>query len=273
MYYFVLALLLAQWLDYPTARVPRTRDGKPNLTAPAPRTADGKPDLSGIWSLEAPPCAGACADYAAGPEFLDLGAKLSGGLPYQGWAADLVKKRSADLGRDDPVAFCKPSGAVRLLTFPPPRKILMLPGLVVILSERDVTYRQIFTDGRPPLKDPDPSFNGYSTGKWEGSTLVVQTNGFRDGIWLDRKGSPMTDAAKTRAAAASGRRMNSGTEKCRSRDQKSGGDDAIGPSLRCHCSGLSIGKITTFGASKTGARRKVVYGNPITDLRRSTSIT
>ena len=72
----------------------------------------------------------------------------------------------------------------------------MLPGLVVILSERDVTYRQIFTDGRPPLKDPDPSFNGYSTGKWEGSTLVVQTNGFRDGIWLDRKGSPMTDAAK-----------------------------------------------------------------------------
>jgi hypothetical protein len=198
--FFVFAMsapLPAQWLNYPTAGVPRTRDGKPNLSAPAPRASDGKPDLSGIWALESPPCAPTgCGDYVAGPEFLDLGAKLSGGLPYQPWAADLVKKRSADLGRDDPVAWCRPAGAVRLLTFPPPRKILTLPGLIVILSERDVTYRQIFTDGRPPLKDPDPSFNGYSTGKWEGTTLVVQTNGFRDGIWLDRKGSPMTDAAK-----------------------------------------------------------------------------
>ena len=84
---------------------------------------------------------------------------------------------------------------MRILSFPPPRKILQLPGLVVILSERDVTYRQIFTDGRPLPKDPNPSWNGYSIGRWEGDTLVVQTNGLRDDTWLDRKGSPMTDVA------------------------------------------------------------------------------
>jgi hypothetical protein len=185
----------AQWLTYPTPGIPRLPDGTPNLAAPAPRAADGKPDLSGIWTLEARCPPGGCSDYAGGPEFADFGARLAGGLPYQPWAADLVKKRAADLGRDDPVAFCRPGGALRILTFPPPRKILQLPGLVVILSERDVTYRQIFTDGRTLPNDPAPSWNGYSVGKWEGDTLVVQTNGLRDGTWLDRKGSPMTDAA------------------------------------------------------------------------------
>jgi len=197
-----IALLLsvtasAQWLHYPTPGIPRTRDGKPNLAAPAPRTSSGKPDLSGIWELEHPPChAGGCADYVGAPEFLNLGVKLKDGLPYQPWAAELVKQRSADLGRDDPVARCLPSGAVRILTFPPPRKIIQTPGEVVILSERDVTFRQIFTDGRPLPLDPSPSWNGFSTGKWDGNTLVVETNGLRDGAWLDRNGSPMTDAAR-----------------------------------------------------------------------------
>lgn len=190
------SLGFAQWFNYPTAGVPRLRDGKPNLSAPAPRTADGKPDLSGVWQLDPGPSAPIIGDYPPAPEFLDLGAKLKGGLPYQTWAAELVKKRSADFGKDDPVSWCKPAGAVRLLTFPPPRKIIQLPGLVLILSERDVTYRQIFTDGRPLPEDPDPSWNGYSSGKWQGDTLVVNTVGFQDGAWLDRKGSPMTDAAK-----------------------------------------------------------------------------
>ena len=75
-------------------------------------------------------------------------------------------------------------------------KIVQLPGLMVIMSERDVTFRQIFTDGRALPKDPQPSFNGYSSGHWDGDTLVVQTIGFRDGMWLDRSGSPMTDSAK-----------------------------------------------------------------------------
>jgi hypothetical protein len=186
----------AQWLNYPTANVPRLRDGKPNLSAAAPRTVDGKPDLSGIWQLDARCPPEGCSDYPPAPEFLNFGARLAGGLPYQPWAAELVKERSALFGRDDPVAVCRPPGALRILTFPPPRKIVQLPGLVVILSERDVTYRQLFADGRPLPKDPEPSWNGYSTGTWQGDAFVVETHGFRDGIWLDRSGSPMTDAAK-----------------------------------------------------------------------------
>jgi len=186
----------AQWLNYPTAGIPLLPNGKPDLAAPAPRTADGKPDLSGIWTLEARCPPEGCSDYAPAPEFLDFGAKLAGGLPYQRWAADLVRERSAQLGRDDPVAFCRPAGALRILTYPPPRKVIQLPGLIVILSERDTTFRQLFADGRPLPTDPEPSWNGYSTGKWQGDTFVAETTGFRDGIWLDRKGSPMTEAAK-----------------------------------------------------------------------------
>jgi hypothetical protein len=192
--------LSAQWLNHPTAGIPRTSDGKPNLAAPAPRTSYGKPDLSGIWQLEPVPCTPSainnCDDYPGGPEFRNIGARLAGGLPYQPWAAEAVKKRTADLGRDDPVASCQPSGALRLFTYPPYRKIIQTPGVMVVLSERDVTYRQIFTDGRALPRDPSPSFNGYSSGRWEGDTLVVETNGFRDGIWLDRNGSPMTEAAR-----------------------------------------------------------------------------
>jgi hypothetical protein len=186
----------AQWLHYPTSGVPRDARGKPNLSAPAPRAVDGKPDLSGVWQLDASCPPEGCPDYPVGPEFGNFGARLRDGLPYQPWAAALVTERSAQSGKDDPVSWCRPAGALRLLTYPPPRKLLQLPGLVVILSERDVTYRQIFTDGRPLPQDPEPSWNGYSTGRWVKDTLVVETNGLRDGIWLDRRGSPMTGAAK-----------------------------------------------------------------------------
>ena len=102
----------------------------------------------------------------------------------------------ADNGKEDPASRCQPFGAIRMFTFPQYRRIVQMPGLVVILSERDVTFRQIFTDARPLPKDPQPSFSGYSSGHWDGDTLVVETTGFRDGLWLDRNGSPMTDAAK-----------------------------------------------------------------------------
>jgi len=189
-----------QWLDYRTPGTPRLPNGKPNLTAPAPRV-NGHPVLSGIWQLEPSPCAPdsiqACGgDYQGGPEFGNIGARLPGGLPYQPWASELVKIRTAGLGKDDPVALCRPGGALRLLTYPPYRKIIQTAAETIILSERDVTYRQIFTDGRPLPRDPSPSWNGYSTGKWQGDTLVVETIGFRDGTWLDRKGSPITESAR-----------------------------------------------------------------------------
>src|SRR5579862_621729 len=197
-----LALPLgAQWLDYPTAGVPKTPAGTPNLQAPAPRTADGKPDLSGIWdnnrrgTAPVPIAEGVFPLGASSVGWVDFGAGLPGGLPYQPWAAAAVKQRKAAFGKDDPTSHCLPLGVPRLLVDPEYRKIVQVPGLLVILNERDAGYRQIFTDGRPLPEDPQPSWNGYSSGKWEGDTLVVTTSGFRDGTWLDRKGSPLTDAA------------------------------------------------------------------------------
>ena len=197
--------LAAQWLHYPTAGVPRTPDGKPNLAAPAPRTRDGHPDFSGIWGTGNPvPC-----DPAIGLDLLDCDAELPialegvniahglpGGLPYQPWAADLVKQRMRNEGRDDPHTRCLPLTVPRDYGLPHLQKIVQVPGLLLILNEWNAGYRQIFTDGRPLPVDPQPSFNGYSSGKWEGDTLVVQTIGLRDDLWLDLKGNPMTEAAK-----------------------------------------------------------------------------
>jgi hypothetical protein len=190
--------LQAQWLNYPTAGVPKLPDGSPNLRAPAPRTADGKPDFSGIWEPEKNrPCPpGGCADMQVPLEFLNIGSSLKDGAPYQRWAAEIRKTRSDENGKDDPVSRCIPGGIVKLHTTPQLRKIVQVPGLLVTLNEMDATYRQIFTDGRPLPSVDMPAFKGYSTGKWEGDTLVVETIGFPDGMWLDRSGSPLTDAAR-----------------------------------------------------------------------------
>lgn len=220
-----LALLCAgasaQWLHYPTAGVPRTADGKPNLSAPAPRTADGKPDLSGIWEDDTGKPRGSCiagecddtsskgtSPLAGNVGWVDFGARLPGGLPYQPWAAEAVRRRKLDYGKDDPPTHCMPLGTPRMLVDPLYRKFVQSPELLVILNERDAAFRQIFTDGRPLPENPQPTWNGYSTGKWEGDTLVVRTNGLRDGMWLDRIGSPLTDAAKLTERF---RRVNYGT--------------------------------------------------------------
>jgi hypothetical protein len=188
--------LAAQWFNYPTPGVPRTPDGKPNLSAPAPPTADGHPDLGGVWLPDA-------AEFSDGfqppgrvsPQFVDIAAGLPGGLPYQPWVADLVKTRQAENGKNDPDARCLPLGVLHMHTHPSPKKVLQIPGLLLILDERDTTYRQIFTDGRPLPPDPQPSWHGYSTARWDGDALVVATNGYRDGLWLDIKGNPLTESA------------------------------------------------------------------------------
>jgi hypothetical protein len=192
------ASVSAQWLNYPTAGIPRKADGSPNLSASAPKTSDGKPDLSGIWDTEKNrPCPpDGCADGQISQEFVNFGWGLKGGLPYQSWAAELVKARMAENGKGDPGTHCLPIGFLRLHTDAQFRKIVQLPGLLLILNERNASYRQVFLDGRSLPVDPNPSWNGYSTGKWDGDALVIQTNGFRDGQWLDRSGSPLTDSAK-----------------------------------------------------------------------------
>jgi len=194
----IAAPVAGQWISYPTAGVPRTADGKPDLAAACPRTADGKPDFSGLWIIETfrqgnanfPGC------EPVPDEFINIGSSLKEGLPYQGWAADLVKTRRGEQRVNDPLSHCLPIGPVRLHAMPGPRKMIQTPGLLVIMNELDASYRQIFTDGRPLPADPNPSWNGYSTGQWAGDSLVVQTSGFRDGLWLDATGNPMTDAAK-----------------------------------------------------------------------------
>ena len=197
---FVSSLFPApgQWLSYPTAGVPRTPDGKPNLSAPAARTPDGTPDLSGLWEMaHNRPCAPeGCADQQPSQEFINIGWSLKDSLPYRPWAAELVKTRTPEKRLTDPLSHCLPIGVVRLHTFVGFKKITQTPRLVVILYEYNASYRQIMTDGRPLPADPNPSWNGYSSGKWEGDTLVVETTGFRDDQWLDISGTPATDAMR-----------------------------------------------------------------------------
>jgi hypothetical protein len=197
--------LVAQWLKYPTAGVPRS-SGKPNLTAPTPRTRDGKPDLSGMWlTADGLPCTPRGTEFQeCGSELpmsrygINMGIGMPGGLPYQPWAAQQVKYQTEQNSKDDPHARCLPDTFVRLYGLPHMQKFVQVPGLLVMLDELNAGYRQIFTDGRPLPAEPQPSWQGYSSGKWVGDTLVIDSIGFRDGLWLDIVGSPMTDAAKVR---------------------------------------------------------------------------
>jgi len=188
--------LFGQWLDYPTAGVPRTPDGKPNLIAPAPRTTDGKPDLSGMWGWETRAnCGARCNDTQVGREFINIASNLKGGLPYKPEARDLVKQRTGKQDQD-PNVRCMPRDAPRIWTDDYYKRLIQTPERLIVLTERNMQYRQIFTDGRPLPQDPNPTWNGYSTGKWDGDTLVIQTSGFRDGLWLDANGNPLTNAGK-----------------------------------------------------------------------------
>jgi hypothetical protein len=171
-----------QWLKYPTPGTPRTASGAPNLAAPAPRTAEGKPDFSGIWGLD------------GGPSmfYLPGGLKPDEIKPFVG---QLLKERGENFGKDDQQNRCLPEGP-RFNHFPAlPRKIVQTPGLMLMLSE-DMSFRQIFLDGRPLPKDPTPSFMGYSVGHWEGDTLVVESIGFKEATWLDFAGNPHTEGLK-----------------------------------------------------------------------------
>jgi hypothetical protein len=228
----VPAALWAQWAPYPTPGVPKLADGKPNLDGPTPRTADGKPDFSGIWLFEGqrrrpPATPGAIAGSGPGPaagaatapppapgpppaggiglgprppgisEFFDIGSTVPGGLPFTPWAAALRKERKDNNNKDNPDAHCLPLGLTQLHMHPQPRKIIQTPNLIVILYEAQGGIRQVFMDGRKlPGSDAEPWWYGYSIGHWDGDTLVVETNGFRDDVWLDVEGSPLTNSGK-----------------------------------------------------------------------------
>jgi len=183
-----------QWLHYPVPGTPRGSDGKVNLAAPAPRGRDGKADLSGIWAPQP----------SSIPELLQSipGAPNSpppplGSEPIIKYFANIFadfKPEAAPLRPgirlrpDDPALRCLPTGMPMFDTYPMQRKIVQAPGLILLLSENDETFRQVFTDGRGFPENLEPSWLGSSVGRWEGDTLVVETAGLNDRTSLDLLG-------------------------------------------------------------------------------------
>ena len=224
--------LSAQWGKFADPAVPRDAKGGVRMDAPPPRTADGKPDLSGNWLradreplpselaglfsqrnrdaggdvVVEPPVPALPADPKSPPiaAFWDISTNINGGLPMTPWAADVKKKRMATDMKDNPDANCMPMGLTQFHMQPQPRKIVQTPKLIVILYESNYGLRYIYLDGRklPPAGEPQPWWYGYSVGRWEGDTLVVETNNLRgaeespyDG-WLDVRGTPFSGQAK-----------------------------------------------------------------------------
>jgi hypothetical protein len=213
---FFIALLLiglsmaasAQWLHYPAPGTPRARDGKPNLSAPAPKVK-GKPDLNGVWQIEPTPLpeltrlfgdvttfdvpgddSGSFSKYL----FNILADYAPGDEPVRPEAAAIRKQRGSG---DLPTTMCLPGGVPFSETLPFPFKIIQNLGITVVLYEGDSTVRQIYTDGRKHTPDPQPTWMGYSVGRWDADTLVVDTVGFNDKTWLDVVGHPHSDALHT----------------------------------------------------------------------------
>jgi len=203
----------AQWLNFPTPGIPRTRDGKPNLAAPAPRAADGKPDLSGVWMHEVTTAAELKRLYPARIEEaikvdvpgMEIGTQHkyafnilldSGESILRPQAAQAMQRRGVAL--EDPERVC---GGV--VGFPlagllsEPIKIVQAPRLTLLLYEVGSSHRQIYTDGRRlPNEVNLPAYLGYSVGRWEGDAFVVETTGFNGKTALDAAGHPHSEALR-----------------------------------------------------------------------------
>lgn len=184
-FFFLPISLSAQWLDFKTPGIPRTADGKPNLTAPAPRTADGHPDLSGLWQPQ------------LNTYWLHINADIFDESAFTPDAEAVTRKRTLDDARDWPGTHCLPLGPGAI--FAEMFRIIQSPTVVALLLNVQYEgggsdeYRQIFLDGRELPKDPNPTWRGYSVGHWEGDTLVVETAGFNDRSWLDGMGHPHSE--------------------------------------------------------------------------------
>ena len=180
------AVPAAQWLKVHDAKLPRLPDGRPNLAAPTPRLADGKVDLNGLWN-------------AVDGRFLTNISRRAGvDPPFTPWAKKVFDERQANQGRDRPAGFCLPHGVPDAILVPLyPWKVVQTPGVTIILFENFTDFRQIFTDGRTHPPEPrEPTWFGYSVGRWDGDVFVAETVGFNGKTWLDDGGHPVTDAMK-----------------------------------------------------------------------------
>jgi hypothetical protein len=172
--------LTAQWFDWRTPAIPRAADGKPDLAAPVPRMPDGKPDLSGVWGAE------------PNPYRFDLIQNLEDEAIFRPAAAAIFERRVVDFRRDDPVTNCLPGGPSDMLSAT--YRIMQSPAVIALLYENGTgRHRQIHMDGRSLPADPNPTWLGYSVGRWEGDVLVVDSAGFNDRTWLDRAGHPHSE--------------------------------------------------------------------------------
>jgi len=206
--------MLAQWPSYQTPG-PRTADGKIDFAAPPPRTANGKPDFSGLWEPAHTKTTGPGAglngtaplpfaipttpDDPPVAQFFNIGAGFKDGLlPFTPWGTQVRARRKGNDNKDNPDALCLPLGLTQLHMHPQPREIVQTPREIVVLYEANGNVRRILTDGRPlPNNDSlSPWWYGYSVARWDGDTLVVETAGFRDDVWLDVEGSPLTSSGK-----------------------------------------------------------------------------
>jgi hypothetical protein len=199
----------AQWPRFQAPGIPRDEKGQVRMDAATPRLATGKPDFSGNWVRFRGEGGGAGRGRGAAPPpadpgsppiatFFELGANVPGGLPFTPWAAALRKEREAANAKENPDANCLPMGITQFHMHGQPRKVLHTPALLTMIYEANYGLRYIYTDGRtlPPQGEPQPWWYGYSVGRWDGDTLVVETNNLRDDGWLDVRGSPLTDQAR-----------------------------------------------------------------------------
>jgi hypothetical protein len=172
----------AQWRNLPTEGVPRDAEGKPDMSAPAPRTPSGRPDLAGIYQ----PNMRYFRNLAA-----DIGLE---NVPMTDEARAIQAARSTGLlGWEEPDAHCLPQGVPKINMAPVPFKIVQTDTLVVLVYEAFTLWRQVFLDGREFADDLNPSWLGYSKGRWEGDELVVETRGLNGKQWLDHGGLPTSD--------------------------------------------------------------------------------
>jgi hypothetical protein len=191
--FLIGASLLACLLAVPVWAQWRTPDAGPNLSAPAPKTPDGKTSMAGIW-MRVPPPNGPASNPAGIPGRLDWYVPKGVAIPMQPWAQKLFDQRAAKFGAGRPSQRCLPHGIPDAMLYGGPLKIVHSPGLTIFLYESFTHFRQIFTDGRPFPRDPEPAWFGYSVGKWDGDAFVVDTVGFNDQTWLDDTGLPHTEA-------------------------------------------------------------------------------
>ncbi|HXD72928.1 MAG TPA: hypothetical protein VN628_04300 [Vicinamibacterales bacterium] len=174
----------AQWDPFPMKNVPRLPDGKVDLKAPARRMADGHPDLQGFWM-----------PVPLTKFLLNLAADMKPDeIPLTAWGRALYQERIDNNGKDHPGVRCLPSGIPEKDNIPDGLKVVQTPDLVIFLHDSRTIFRQIFTDGRSLPKDPQPTWQGYSVGRWDGDTFVVDTIGQNGKTWLDMRGLPGTES-------------------------------------------------------------------------------